>query len=369
MSFFLPPKVSVPLDSLPEASTRPLPKSQPSSHRVSSLGAWFRAVLPSQRPERGGTRRTKGYWEQAGSISRRRSHLHRTLSRSESISGRPSTDPNKLVRWNTAKELPTLEPPRIKLHTPSPAVLAYNEPLVPSRAPAIPANRHMAQRLSQHDPRTVNGTTDSRQLPDQTVVTDNPSNSPNVPSVLTRKETVRLLHAKRESRRQRRLLKASGDYLGVQGANPNTGRLDIITPTDSERSAASEDLPSIQHKKKTSARVPSQSDEQAFAARTRMSRLSLVTELKKLQRADSQKQRLEDLSKTVNWRRHTKQWSSVQEPNLSPVAQSQNNGQVDKGELVIAKRQRITADNLKLSTEWFAYPGLPRIQDACAYRF
>ncbi|KAJ6444372.1 Candidapepsin [Purpureocillium lavendulum] len=49
------------------------------------------------------------------------------------------------------------------------------------------------------------------------------------------------IEEKKEARRQRRNLKESGDYLGVQGVNPETGQLDVITPSDSERSSTSQE--------------------------------------------------------------------------------------------------------------------------------
>ncbi|KOS17958.1 hypothetical protein ESCO_003135 [Escovopsis weberi] len=46
-------------------------------------------------------------------------------------------------------------------------------------------------------------------------------------------EAHRLVHKCLESRRRRQSLKRSGDYLGVQGINPETGEFDVMTPTDS----------------------------------------------------------------------------------------------------------------------------------------
>ncbi len=45
-----------------------------------------------------------------------------------------------------------------------------------------------------------------------------------------------LFDSKRESRRRRQSLKESGDFLGVQGVNPETGEMDVLTPTTSSGS-------------------------------------------------------------------------------------------------------------------------------------
>lgn len=46
----------------------------------------------------------------------------------------------------------------------------------------------------------------------------------------------------KERRKQRRLLRESGDYLGVQGVNPQTGELDVVTPTPSNSSHSTRSL-------------------------------------------------------------------------------------------------------------------------------
>jgi hypothetical protein len=88
-------------------------------------------------------------------------------------------------------------------------------------------------------------------------------------------------------RMHRRQLKESGDWLGVQGANPDTGEFDNLTPTTSSGSEA-----------------------------TALRREATV--IKRPRR--------------VVWRRGDNQWSSVAEPDLSPIAQSQNSSAHGIGE-------------------------------------
>ena len=134
-------------------------------------------------------------------------------------------------------------------------------------------------------------------------------------------KTLRLIEAKRKTRRQRRLLRESGDYLGVQGINPETGQLDIVTPTDSDKSEScegiDEKLNSLRNKlaHASSTHGPSQTEQE-------LKQLFHKLEAEKLLRRQRDKAALRSASRAVKWRRHTKQWSSAQEPALSPIAQS-----------------------------------------------
>ncbi|TWU72863.1 hypothetical protein ED733_003424 [Metarhizium rileyi] len=131
------------------------------------------------------------------------------------------------------------------------------------------------------------------------------------------------IEAKKESRRLRRNLKESGDYLGVQGYNPETGRLDVVTPTDSDRSSLSQEtqrkllvlrntLRDARHSYKS---TKEKSEEEA-------KKILLKNGKETLRRLDQERTAVKDISKTVKWKRHTRQWSSAQEPDLSPIAQS-----------------------------------------------
>ncbi|UNI21912.1 hypothetical protein JDV02_007858 [Purpureocillium takamizusanense] len=137
-------------------------------------------------------------------------------------------------------------------------------------------------------------------------------------------KTRRHIEARKEVRRQRRNLKESGDYLGVQGVNPETGQLDVLTPTESDRSSTSQDtlqklniLRNTFRSSRHSYRTPvSQGNKEVEQG-------SLGGQKNKLRGLEGSPNELKDASRTVRWRRHTKQWSSAQEPDLSPIVQSQ----------------------------------------------
>uniref|UniRef100_A0A0B7JND1 Uncharacterized protein n=1 Tax=Bionectria ochroleuca TaxID=29856 RepID=A0A0B7JND1_BIOOC len=133
-------------------------------------------------------------------------------------------------------------------------------------------------------------------------------------------ETRRAIEAKKEIRRQRKDLKESGDYLGVQGINPETGVLDIISPTESERSA------SLQADGKASTSTLQQVLKNAQAKYSEAVHPSGADDLQPRSKHGKERIQLGRLYPNVKWRRHTKQWSSAQEPNLSPVAQSLKSG-------------------------------------------
>ncbi|CAK7270826.1 hypothetical protein SEPCBS119000_004283 [Sporothrix epigloea] len=104
------------------------------------------------------------------------------------------------------------------------------------------------------------------------------------------------LQRKLEIHLERKSLKESGDYLGVQGINPETGQLDVLTPTTGSKSTLSSG---------TSA-VPSGSYQSS------------------MERYEKDKERLRRQQSLIRWRRETGQWSSVAEPGLSPIEQSRD---------------------------------------------
>ncbi|CAK7203650.1 hypothetical protein SEUCBS139899_006388 [Sporothrix eucalyptigena] len=98
-----------------------------------------------------------------------------------------------------------------------------------------------------------------------------------------------------EVHRLRKDLKDSGDYLGVQGINPETGQLDVLTPTTGSKSTLSSNSTSA---------VPGGSVQSS------------------MERYERGKDRLRRQQSLIRWRKDTGQWSSVAEPGLSPIAQS-----------------------------------------------
>lgn len=117
--------------------------------------------------------------------------------------------------------------------------------------------------------------------------------------------TQQLYLERREKRRLRRSLKESGDFLGVQGINPATGELDVLTPSSSSAGDFSSLARAVQDRK--------ESYENA--------RRQLEAEKMRKWERDKQAIRAEHRNK-VRWKKKTSGWSSAIEPNLSPIAQS-----------------------------------------------
>jgi hypothetical protein len=132
------------------------------------------------------------------------------------------------------------------------------------------------------------------------------------------------LEEKRRARHLRRSLKESGDYLGVQGVNPETGELDIETPTSSSQSAISlhtrQKLSHLNRKIKTA-----QTAYRAVRDQTQQEVKTLLQESEqhKQARREQDKLAIREVQRRVKWRKDSRQWSSAQEPNLSPITQSQ----------------------------------------------
>lgn len=132
-----------------------------------------------------------------------------------------------------------------------------------------------------------------------------------------------LFEEKREARRQRRELKESGDYLGVQGVNPLTGELDIYTPSNSDPSAigstSREKLEELNQQIReaqaayTAAKHLQDEELREMRSRRNIERLDVLEKAKAAIKGDPG---------PVRRRRREGQWSSVAEPQLSPIAGS-----------------------------------------------
>lgn len=113
----------------------------------------------------------------------------------------------------------------------------------------------------------------------------------------------RLYLERREKRRQRRSLKESGDYLGVQGINPSTGEMDVLTPSNSSASSPFGSLArAVQDKR----------------AAYEGARRALRSE--KMRKWEMDKAALKaERRRRVRWTRNDSAWSSAVEPDLSPI--------------------------------------------------
>ncbi|OAA68399.1 hypothetical protein SPI_00594 [Niveomyces insectorum RCEF 264] len=134
-----------------------------------------------------------------------------------------------------------------------------------------------------------------------------------------------LFRLKKESHQRRRSLKESGDFLGVQGINPETGLLDVLTPTSSSNSTlargVSPSLGSLAQKVKE-AKEAYRTAKKAHAEE--LQRALTQRERDNIQKKEREKEAVRTEQNQVKWRKETGQWSSVAEPKLSPIAQSRS---------------------------------------------
>lgn len=133
--------------------------------------------------------------------------------------------------------------------------------------------------------------------------------APSIPSNSTAtspgSRTQQLYLERREKRRLRRSLKESGDFLGVQGINPATGELDVLTPSSSSAGEFS-----------SLARAVQATRESYEGARRQL-------EAEKMRKWERDKRAIRaERRGAVRWMKKTSGWSSAVEPNLSPIAQS-----------------------------------------------
>ncbi|KAF5589923.1 hypothetical protein FPANT_6161 [Fusarium pseudoanthophilum] len=136
------------------------------------------------------------------------------------------------------------------------------------------------------------------------------------PSILEVLEANR--KARRKAREDRESLRESGDYLGVQGVNPQTGILDLTSDSgESTLSSKTEQkLLNLEAQAKNSLSATERKE-----AEIEIVKVHLDHEVAKARRQEKAEKQLA-ASATAKWRRGTHQWSSVQQPDLSPIAQS-----------------------------------------------
>lgn len=314
---FLSPMVEHSNDKpLPRRPKSPAPKSPGKRHsRRLSVPSIVQAIFPSRRPEQGGTRREKGYWEAIEDrVDKGQEGGCLTVNEAGCLSLTPSSD--RIVHWNTPKLIPMHR--RVgsaggaaRPRPPSGATRSLHEENRRRRWTSVSGDF----RLDRSSPAATTGPSPARSKSDQSQRIPTPH--PGCPREERRQDQARRALADRimARRRQRRSLKESGDYLGVQGVNPLTGEPDHITPFSSdERSELSVDT------RQGHLRIP-----RTFTTRSNSADEKLVGEV---QGKGSRRQGSKD---SIDTRRHEKQrdasqWSSVQEPNLSPIEQSSVSG-------------------------------------------
>ena len=264
--------------------------------------------------------RAKGFWEASEPSSKpaARSRERSTMAGGSYVEGSMHSD--TIVRWNTAKELRVQQ--------------AFNEglPDTPGKKHSIRFNLLDAPR-KKHDVRfnlpEINFNHENTSVDwmpneiasndisvDESLLSPDFKTAPRADSVATHvldSDLARIDHMlrlRKQAKRERRALKESGDYLGVQGVNPETGRMDVETPTDSEESRSSAMSALGEHTRPTPTVGPF--DQEMTEKEQKL--MLLKTREDELRRMEKSKQEAEELANQLMWRRHTKEWSIVKDP-------------------------------------------------------
>ncbi|SCO85359.1 uncharacterized protein FRV6_09486 [Fusarium oxysporum] len=296
------------------------------SATLGDVGDWFRNKLPSHRAERGGTLRNNGGWEvgeAAGNSSSQLQHKvnNRTSAQHHSASNRRGGQRSKtggsdrLVDWNTPKNLSEAVP-----EPTSASKDKGNEPSLPAyrRWNEFGSLRICKKRGQKKRSDSIEAEKDKEKQP---IRRSSRAQSfaaviQGTPSILEVLEANR--KARRKAREDRESLRESGDYLGVQGINPQTGILDLTSDSgESTLSSKTEQkLLNLEAQAKNALSAAERKE-----AEIEIVKIHLDHEVEKARRQEKAEKQLA-ASATAKWRRGTHQWSSVQEPDLSPIAQS-----------------------------------------------
>ncbi|KAL7933699.1 hypothetical protein V8C35DRAFT_327639 [Trichoderma chlorosporum] len=298
-----------------------------------SVGGWMKTMFPSQRPERGGTSRGQGYWEQMENEGKIRPR--RRMTDSQYSVGDVSADSGHIARWNVPKDLSEGQPHAL----PQQQKQQQQQGVIPtsSKAPS-PPNDVKADKSWSWSPQNgsedqisvanVGGVLQSNYDKSNGLSTSdmdlNTSNAGASAGIVAEKR-----HPPRRDprarvkarRRERQSLRESSDYLGVQGVNPHTGELDIMSPSDSSAgSSASHQetqnsvMNTLRDIWRNSKHLKSKNSP-GTVEHTTDDDHSISQRLKG-------KKKARELAKGVRWKRRAGQWSSLQEPDLSPITQS-----------------------------------------------
>jgi hypothetical protein len=136
----------------------------------------------------------------------------------------------------------------------------------------------------------------------------------------------RLFDKKKSHREQRKSLRESGDFLGVQGANPRTGMWDLSDNTTSS-SAPSQVSGETRRKLEQHAKELKASkfkyEEAKLKQRMEIQRVQTLKELKRKEKVERKKSESKSKQKRRGkWKAGDNGWSSAAEPGLSPILQS-----------------------------------------------
>lgn len=285
----------------------------PRKHHTSFSG-FFSRILPSNRPEQGGTARA-----------------HDITGETDSAYIDLGMDPNDLTEWNLARE-------RTLGSQPSEPSAGYQQ-----------HRRGHSWNIPQVFTRLHDNTNQSPQVPQRTPSLDlaraprlkpAPQERHEEPRPMTRTEISRMLKAKEESRRSRRSLKESGDWLGVQGADPYSGEFAVLTPTSTVSSEttppfAKERLAELSRRQEDAKLAYDQAKLEAEEEREKVILRKGQSKIEKMERVKEKlRQKQRDLP---TWSQHKRRWSSAAEPDLSPIPQSIKSDKAEDGEYYSAQ--------------------------------
>lgn len=298
--------------------------------RSASVTGLLNKLLPSRRPERGGTVREKGFWEEQ-QVESFGQHYIRSPNKRPGLRPRHGSDSIASSAWNQPKSLPRRsqtsraqveKKPRKALASPPPERECSATPSTLTQGGRHRSDLQQAQIFLTDRLAARNITTRTTRT---TTAAPQQSTDAAAPAEVTRstvQDTLRLFDQKREARRLRRSLKDDRDYLGVQGVNPHTGVMDVITPTNSSPSDNTmSSLPELREYNQARSDFP-----KAYHRASRshdaeeVSLIRLRKEQERLARLQRHKDTIRAFQHRVRWQKERNQWSSVAKPDLSPIA-------------------------------------------------
>ncbi|RWA12485.1 hypothetical protein EKO27_g2588 [Xylaria grammica] len=291
--------------------------SSPPRKGRASLSGFFNRILPSHRAEQGGTARS-----------------HDITDDSDSAYIDLGMNPNDLTGWNLAQER-RLKPQASEPTTGSQHQRGHSWSIQRGR-PRLHDGIGQSSQASQRAP--------SLDLVQPTKPIDlpgpsRPSQAQNDKSQpITRDEVRNMLKTKEDTRKHRLSLKESGDWLGVQGADPYSGEFAVLTPTST---VSSETTPPS-----TKKRLAELSRRQTTAKLAyEQAKLEEETEREKalLQKGQSKLEKMKHVKEELRqqqldiptWSQHKRRWSSAAEPDLSPIPQSVISGKFEGSEYCV----------------------------------
>lgn len=299
--------------------------------------------------------RDHGFWDdqQGRSAAARPSSSHIALpSPKPKLRPRHGSDSIASSAWNQPIDLPrrtqTYQGRQAKLRNPPSAYRPLRA--TASKTPAAGQEQQGQGRV--HENQTAASYKAGRDKVTYTAETNTTTmqQSPDNRATLKRttvQDTFALFDQKREARRLRRSLKESSDFLGVQGANPHTGVMDVITPTSSSPSDNTmRSLPELTPCSETMADFRTAYQR---ASRSQDAEEASLQVLRKEQERAARLQRHKDtiraFQRRVRWQKDQHQWSSVAEPDLSPIVDlsvKTRSSKATRTEPLAPKKHRLT---------------------------